>query len=96
MSVHFNRENLRSALIDYPPTISDEYARNIDQFIAQAETVVLRDLGLEIMDVVETLSPSGVDVVDKPESLVSERSAWLVVGGEGVTFSPWDFYMQPW
>ncbi len=82
----FTYAELTQALKDWPEDDDPDangYVTNIPRLIRLGETRVVRDLNLDIFDIVDTtpIVTAGSQTVTKPTGLISERSMWLITAG---------------
>lgn len=81
MSPAWTFDTLFQALQDWPVEDNAVYVDNIPRLIGQGELRCIRDLNLEIFDLVDTVPvTAGTREVDKPTDILIQRSIFLNVG----------------
>lgn len=81
MNAAWTYTTLRQALQDWPVNTNTSYVNNLDKIIALGELRCVRDLNLEVFEIVEELTMTlGTRELDKPASLLVLQSMRLNAG----------------
>lgn len=82
MSYSTGYAGLKADLLSMADDYSSEYMANLDAIIAEGETLVLRDLDLEIFQDEASMGPLtiGTRTLARPTNLLKINAVWLVVG----------------
>lgn len=101
MSTSYSYTTLKSTLISFTEDTGTEFASAVDLIIPLAEDKVLRDLDLEIFDVVGTGTFTATNpIITKPTGIVALRSLHYTVAATGsfvqMDQKSWEFIKDYW